>query len=116
MEAQARAQLREASGENQSLKKELTRLEDQNNQLQGYGLDDMSADELSGLIHSLTQVGSLAVNLLCIVLGIYNAVAPLPCSPQGTTAACCDPNKVLLHIKVVNQSSTVHFWCHYHSH
>lgn len=31
-------------------------MEDRNNQLQGYGLDDMSADELSNLIHSLTQV------------------------------------------------------------
>ena len=48
--------MRDVSGENQSLKKELMRLEDRNNQLQGYGLDDMSADELSGLIHGLTQV------------------------------------------------------------
>ncbi len=52
----ASAQLRETSTENQSLKKELTRLEDRNNQLQGYGLDDMSADDLSDLIHGLTQV------------------------------------------------------------
>ena len=56
LEATASAQLREALGENLSLKKELTRLEDRNNQLQGYGLDDTSANELSGLIHSLTQV------------------------------------------------------------
>lgn len=55
LEANARAQLRETSAENQSLKKELTRLEDRNNQLQGYGLDDMSADDLSDLIHGLTQ-------------------------------------------------------------
>ena len=56
LEANASAQLRETSGENQSLKKELVRLEDRNNQLQGYGLDDMSAEELSNLIHALTQV------------------------------------------------------------
>ena len=56
LEVNARAQLRETSTENQSLKKELTRLEDRNNQLQGYGLDDMSADDLSDLIHGLTQV------------------------------------------------------------
>ena len=59
LEADARAQLREALGENQSLRKELSRLEDRNNQLQGYGLDGMSADELSALIHGLTQVSSL---------------------------------------------------------
>lgn len=57
LEARASAQLGEASGENQSLKKELARLEERNNQLQGYGLDDMSADQLSALIHGLTQVG-----------------------------------------------------------
>jgi cell shape-determining protein MreC len=56
LEANASTQLRETSAENQSLKKELTRLEDRNNQLQGYGLDDMSADDLSDLIHGLTQV------------------------------------------------------------
>ena len=56
LEANASAQLRETSAENQSLKKELARLEDRNNQLQGYGLDDMSADDLSDLIHGLTQV------------------------------------------------------------
>ena len=56
LEVNASAQLRETSTENQSLKKELTRLEDRNNQLQGYGLDDMSADDLSDLIHGLTQV------------------------------------------------------------
>lgn len=56
LEANASAQLRETSAENQSLKRELTRLEDRNNQLQGYGLDDMSADGLSDLIHGLTQV------------------------------------------------------------
>lgn len=55
LEARASAQLGEASGENQSLKKELARLEERNNQLQGYGLDDMSADQLSALIHGLTQ-------------------------------------------------------------
>ncbi|KAL3142364.1 hypothetical protein ABBQ38_002701 [Trebouxia sp. C0009 RCD-2024] len=55
LEARASAQLREASEENQSLKKELSRVEERNNQLQGYGLDDMSADQLSGLIHGLTQ-------------------------------------------------------------
>ena len=58
LEARASAQFREASVENQSLKKELTRVEERNNQLQGYGLDDMSADQLSGLIHGLTQVSS----------------------------------------------------------
>ena len=58
LEADARKQLREALEENQSLKKELIRLEDRNNQLQGYGLDSMSADELSGLIHGLTQVSA----------------------------------------------------------
>ena len=56
LKANASAQLRETSAENQSLKKELARLEDRNNQLQGYGLDDMSADDLSDLIHGLTQV------------------------------------------------------------
>ena len=64
LEANASAQLRETSVENQSLKRELTRLEDRNNQLQGYGLDDMSADDLSNLIHGLTQVWCTA--LLCI--------------------------------------------------
>ena len=58
LEARASAQFHEASVENQSLKKELTRVEERNNQLQGYGLDDMSADQLSGLIHGLTQVSS----------------------------------------------------------
>ncbi|DBB05620.1 TPA: hypothetical protein ACH3X1_012239 [Trebouxia sp. C0004] len=55
LEANASAQLREISAENQSLKKELTRIEERNNELQGYGLDGMSADDLSDLIHGLTQ-------------------------------------------------------------
>ena len=62
LEASASAQLRETSAENQSLKKELTRLEDRNNQLQGYGLDDVSADDLSDLIHGLTQVQDLSLH------------------------------------------------------
>lgn len=68
LEARVSAQLREASAENQSLRKELARLEDRNNQLQGYGLDDMSADELSGLIHGLTQVCFTDYRLLSICI------------------------------------------------
>lgn len=52
-------QLEAVSAETQSIKEELSRLEDRNNQLQGYGLDNMSAEELSGLIHGLTQVQSV---------------------------------------------------------
>lgn len=55
----ATEQLEAVSAETQSIKEELSRLEDRNNQLQGYGLDNMSAEELSGLIHGLTQVQSI---------------------------------------------------------
>lgn len=55
-EASAAEQLEAVTAETQSIKSELSRLEERNNQLQGYGLDNMSAEELSGLIHGLTQV------------------------------------------------------------
>lgn len=51
-------QIQADSAEMQPIKDELSRLEDRNNQLQGYGLDNMSAEELSGLIHGLTQVST----------------------------------------------------------
>lgn len=52
----ADARLREALTENADLRLELARLETQTNLLQGYGLDDTSAEDLSKLIESLTQV------------------------------------------------------------
>ena len=55
-ELKADARLREALGENADLRLELARLETQTNLLQGYGLDDTSAEDLSKLIESLTQV------------------------------------------------------------
>ena len=55
-ENSADEQVQAVSAEMQPIKDELSRLEDRNNQLQGYGLDYMSAEELSGLIHGLTQV------------------------------------------------------------
>ena len=56
LELMADARLREALTENADLRLELARLETQTNLLQGYGLDDTSAEDLSKLIESLTQV------------------------------------------------------------
>ncbi|KAK9821387.1 hypothetical protein WJX74_007412 [Apatococcus lobatus] len=55
LELKADARLREALVENADLRLELARLETQTNLLQGYGLDDTSAEDLSKLIESLTQ-------------------------------------------------------------
>ena len=63
-EAAVSEQLEAVTAETESIKEELSRLEDRNNQLQGYGLDNMSAEELSGLIHGLTQVCQQYVILL----------------------------------------------------
>lgn len=56
LELKADARLREALVENADLRLELARLEMQTNHLQGYGLDDTSAEDLARLIESLTQV------------------------------------------------------------
>ncbi len=67
LELKADARLREALRENADLRLELARLETQTNQLQGYGLDGTSAEDLSRLIESLTQASHHAD--ACVVKG-----------------------------------------------
>ena len=51
------AQLREVSKEALQLRNETARLEGLNNNLQGYGLDDMTHTQLNSLVDQLNQVG-----------------------------------------------------------
>ncbi|KAK9816490.1 hypothetical protein WJX72_000928 [[Myrmecia] bisecta] len=55
IEASLESQLRDVTAENQAKTRELERLEMQVNHMQGYGTDNMSAEELSDLIGALTQ-------------------------------------------------------------
>ena len=55
-EQRVEAQLRGVAKENLQLRNEMGRLEGVNSNLQGYGLDNLSAEELGNLISSLTQV------------------------------------------------------------
>lgn len=55
-ERQSAARLKDAVAEHQELRQEAARLELQNSQLQGYGLDGMSGERLTQLIQNLCQV------------------------------------------------------------
>jgi hypothetical protein len=56
LEMKAGGRVHEMLAENRSLRKELTRVETLNNNLQGYGLDDLLPAQLSDLVVNLTQV------------------------------------------------------------
>lgn len=55
-EQRLEGQLRSATKETMQVRHEMQRLEVVNNNLQGYGLDNLQDDDLTNLIASLTQV------------------------------------------------------------
>ena len=57
------AQLKEVSKEALQLRNETARLEGLNNNLQGYGLEDLTHTQLSSLVDQLNQVRYPAVSL-----------------------------------------------------
>lgn len=71
---QVELQLCETSYDNSQLRKEVERLEAQNNHLQGYLLDGMSGSELSRLIRSLTQ----AVERVRVTVQMRRLTGPSP--------------------------------------
>mmetsp|Transcript_12532 Transcript_12532/g.35204 ORF Transcript_12532/g.35204 Transcript_12532/m.35204 type:complete len:969 (-) Transcript_12532:69-2975(-) len=80
---QVEQQLRGTTEENQEMRTELGRLEAQNNHLQGYLLDGMSAKELSQLIRNLTQ----AVERVRVTVQMRRLVSPSPQPEESPRAA-----------------------------